>query len=138
MKATTIYILISVLCLSSYKSAAQKSITPQLLEHIDSLHQTCLDSGANMWNCANDFNNQMDSLLNVVYRNVKSKLTPEQFQTLKQEQLKWIRKRDDVYSKTNNENTKDGLSATDASMAALDQEAEFVKERILYLLKVYQ
>lgn len=138
MKNKFTLVFVVTFCILHNTASAQKQITAQLLNHIDSLHQACFDSGGNMWNCSNDFYNQMDSLLNVVYRSIKGKLTPEAFQMLKQEQLKWISKRDIVYSKANKENIKDGLGITDASMAALNTKAEFVKERTLYLLKNYK
>lgn len=86
---TAFLTLLILITLCSFKNVhAQKEVTPQLLEQLDSLHQNCLDKGKNMWNCADAFNKQVDSLLNIVYREIKSTTTAEKFQTLKKEQLK--------------------------------------------------
>jgi uncharacterized protein YecT (DUF1311 family) len=137
-KVVTIPLLAFYLLSGKLFAQTNKSVTPQLLEQLDKAHQTCLDKGENMWDCSHYFYNQMDSLLNVVYKSIKNNSAPEVFNALKQDELNWIAQRDKVYSGSFKGNKKNVLGTTDASMAALSVEANFVKKRILYLLQIYK
>jgi uncharacterized protein YecT (DUF1311 family) len=141
MKRKSALIISVVLSIATWESVAQfttqPTITPTFIEHLEDLHQTCLDRGENMWNCSNDFYNQMDSLLNVVYRNIKNKSTSEAAKSLKQDELKWLEKRNKEFIRIDKEKDVKNLGVTDASMVAIDQKAEYVKDRVLFLLKNY-
>jgi uncharacterized protein YecT (DUF1311 family) len=53
---------------------------------IEKDYQKCLDSGNGMMFCAMDFETKSDSLLNVAYKNLKSKLNTSEQNKLKSEQ----------------------------------------------------
>jgi len=115
---------------------------------IDSLttkYQTCLDEGKNMLDCSKLFYRQMDSMLNVVYFKQYSKLDSAHKIQLRNEQRLWLKSRDLFFKKTLNrfKQKNPGISpvgnasgAEDDAMIMLDENAEFVKERIILLLKI--
>jgi uncharacterized protein YecT (DUF1311 family) len=55
---------------------------------------SCLDNGVNMMGCSQLYYKTMDSILNVAYNKLRKTLTIDRQTALKQEQLKWIKKRD--------------------------------------------
>ncbi len=114
---------------------------------IDSLtkkYQTCLDEGKNMLDCSKLFYRQMDSMLNVVYFKQYSKLDSANKIQLRNEQRLWLKSRDVFFKKTLNRFKQkypgkspfsSAYGAEDDAMIMHDENAEFVKERILILLK---
>jgi len=115
----------------------------QTLKTIDSLetqHQTCLDKGEYMLGCSKTFYSQMDSLLNVQYKKLRSKCDSIQKEYLKDEQLEWLSNRDKQFSQTqkqvNKEAKKNGYDGgQDETMILTDKNAMFVKQRVIELIK---
>jgi uncharacterized protein YecT (DUF1311 family) len=82
-------IIISIFtCLTGF------SQTAKTIDSLESQHQSCLDKGEFMLGCTERFYFQMDSLLNVLYKKLRSKCDSIQKENLKDEQLQWISKRD--------------------------------------------
>jgi uncharacterized protein YecT (DUF1311 family) len=115
------------------------NLSAQSVETVDMLqqrYQKCLDSGQAMRNCALVFYNQMDSLLNVVYNQLRSNSDSLQKINLKDDQKDWLISRDNYFKKG-----KAGLKgkaktlSQDAEMMMHDKNALFVKSRVLELLK---
>lgn len=108
--------------------------TQQLIIKFEKRHQNCLDTQPSMLDCSLKYNKQIDSLLNVVYNKKRKLLSQEGKLKLKQEQLAWIKKRDE---NTKNVATKlkkeTDIIGSDLQMIILDQEANFVKKRVIYL-----
>ncbi|MDD2798735.1 MAG: lysozyme inhibitor LprI family protein [Bacteroidales bacterium] len=130
-----IWILVYGIWLASFSSFAQNKHTVDLLQ---SSYQSCLDTGANMSDCALTFYIQMDSLLNVTYTRLRAKLNPAKKATLKKEQKAWLQKRDQYLRKTNREAMKNGglnmPISQDERMMMYDKNAIFVKARVLKLV----
>jgi uncharacterized protein YecT (DUF1311 family) len=101
-------------------------------------YQACLDKGRDMVNCAALFYRQMDDLLNVYYQKLRSTCDQTQKETLKQEEIEWLAKRDAYFKKTLAESRKGGIKAVtpqDNEMVMFDKNAKFVKERVVELSK---
>jgi uncharacterized protein YecT (DUF1311 family) len=111
------------------------------IDEMSDKHQACLDSGINMLGCSSKFYIQMDSMLNVAYNNLKLKLIPPGRTNLKNDQLNWLHKRD-VYFRNKDriyrEKFNKGEWGTDMAMINYDDKAEFVKKRVLLLIKRLQ
>lgn len=99
-------------------------------------NQKCLDKGEVMLGCSQKYYVQMDSLLNVVYKNCRSKLSLNQQQELKNKQLLWLKNRDIKFKKIDSEDTGLG-NGLDDLMAKTQQKADFVSERISFLITNY-
>ena len=116
------------------------TINAQTLDEVSSLkreHQTCLDSGVNMLGCSTLFYEQMDSLLNLAYNNLRKKIMAGERDTLKNEEIHWIKTRDNYFSKRKREFQADMKKegwGNDMYMILYDEEAEFIGERVIELI----
>lgn len=99
-------------------------------------NQECLDKGGNMLGCSQKYNIQVDSLLNVVYKNIRKDLNETQQLDLKNKQLAWIKNRDLEFKKIDAQNTGLGKGSDDL-MVKTQQKADFVSERVSFLIASY-
>jgi uncharacterized protein YecT (DUF1311 family) len=89
----------SILFISIILTLNCSSQTLKTINEIEQSHQECLDRGGYMKGCSIKYYNESDSLLNSVYKNLKSKLNAEEQIKLKKEQLKWLKNRDNYFEK---------------------------------------
>lgn len=108
----------------------------KVLTQLEERYQDCLDNGTNMLSCAAKYYSQMDSMLNVVYKQSMNTLNPSQKTSLKADQEKWLLSRDKQFKKADLQSKK--TNTIDAQMIALDKKAGIVNERIRFLLKKYK
>lgn len=123
-----LFILVSVHC---------NSQTLETVYKMKSSYQNCLNKGGDMRNCAVVYYNQSDSLLNVVYKNLKTKISSKEQSKLKKEQLEWLKKRNQYFDKVYSDTKKEGNfreGSSDFDMIILDQEAAFVFGRVKELI----
>lgn len=106
------------------------------LKSLKEENQKCLDKGEDMLGCYRKYYIQMDSLLNTVYKNSRSKLNLNQQQELKNIQLLWLKNRDIKFKKIDSEDTGLGNSSDDL-MFKIQKKADFVSERISFLIANY-
>lgn len=131
-KPTIISILLCISFITAYS---------QLNKTVDSLekqYQSCLDKGEYMLGCSKLFYQQMDSLLNVYYKKLRSSCDSAQKENLKDEQFAWLEKRDKTFNETQKQTKagakKNGSSGgQDEQMFVADKNAQFVKERVIEL-----
>jgi uncharacterized protein YecT (DUF1311 family) len=134
MKRLKLAFILSVFILITSKVQAQ---TQTQLNSLNNKYQACLDKGINMLRCSNLYYNQMDSLLNVVYNRLRISMNPSEKTVLKNEQLKWLKTRDAYFKKVDKENGIGGKEyvGTDFQMIAIDEKAQFVRERVEELME---
>lgn len=109
-----------------------------VVARLDARYHACLDAGVNMAACAREFYFGMDSMLNVVYRALRSTLDTNDKTALKKEQIGWLKKRDAYFSgqeRIFRENMETGEWGPDMIMITYGNEADFVKERVLMLIE---
>ncbi len=106
------------------------------IQFLTNKNQKCLDSGEFMYECSNKFHLEIDSLLNVVYNNIRSKLKKEDKNILKTEQLSWLKSRDLKFKKIESEKTGLG-NGLDELMIKQQSKADFVLKRINFLITNY-
>lgn len=106
------------------------------LKKLNLQNQECLDKGENMLGCSQKYYAQIDSLLNVVYKNIKKGLNESQQLDLKNKQLAWIKNRDLKFKKIDIQNTGHG-NGLDDIMVKTQRKADFVAERISFLITAY-
>jgi uncharacterized protein YecT (DUF1311 family) len=108
----------------------------ELIKKLEIEHQNCLDNQAWMLGCSIKYNKQMDSLLNIVYNKKRQLLNKEEKLKLKEEQLVWLKKRDANTKKVSTKiKTDTDIIGSDLQMIITDEEANFVKKRVIYLIK---
>lgn len=121
--------------LLAFHSNAQ---TIETVNKFKTSYQHCLDNGNGMKNCAIEYYNQSDSLLNVSYKNLKLKLSSKEQSKLKKEQLEWIKQRDKYFEKVYADTKKEGHfteGSSDFDMVVFDEKAKFVFIRVKELIK---
>ncbi len=116
----------------------------KIINRLETQYQSCLDKGEYMLGCTKNFYFQMDSMLNVVYLKLHSTLSTSQKAKLKIEQKAWLLKRDIYFKMTLKEfETKNqdispsgpAFGAQNDAMFMYDDNAKFVKDRVLVLIK---
>jgi uncharacterized protein YecT (DUF1311 family) len=112
--------------------------TLKTVKDLKSSYQICLDQGNYMAGCSIDYYNQVDSLLNVVYQNLKHQLNSEDRPKFLQEQKEWLKKRDAYFRKITKTTIKEGVfseGTADFEMVVTDKKADFVVERLKVLIE---
>lgn len=91
-----------------------------------------------MLGCTRWYYSQMDSLLNVVYKNIHYQSDAAGKDRLKTEQKKWLTKRDVYFKKLEKEPHTEiapGILTRDEAMIMTDQKADYVRERVEVLIR---
>lgn len=132
LKVLAITFILLIVCMVG------RTQTVKTVEDMAIKHQACLDSEIDMLGCSKSFYLQMDSMLNVVYHQLRATLGEKQKQALKNQQFKWIKKRDTYFNKQDNTLQKKyekGEWGRDMEMITYDDKANFIKERVIVLIK---
>lgn len=69
------------------------------ISNFETEYQACLDKGIDMQGCSVSYYQKSDSLLNVVYKQLKLKLNLQEQSVLRSEQKKWLVYRDIYFKK---------------------------------------
>lgn len=130
---------LSIILFFLFFSMISRSQTTATIDSLENESQACLDKGEFMLGCSIHFYNQMDSMLNIVYNKLRSGLDSSQKELLKKEQKEWLKKRDKYFRQTEDKLKKaikenGGIAAQDDEMFRYEDNARFVKERILELI----
>ena len=104
------------------------------IEAYENKYQECLDKGINMLGCTQLFYKQSDSLLNVVYKKIYSRLDSKRKAKLKSSQLIWLKKRDAEFKSFEAEKSDPSLGVEDNKMVVLDKKAIYVLDRVYFLI----
>lgn len=115
-----------------------KAQTMETVSKLKASYQKCVDSGSGMKNCAIEYYNESDSLMNVAYKNLKLKLSSKEQSKLKKEQLDWIKKRDLYFEKVYSDTKKEGHfveGSSDFDMVVFDEKANYIFARVKELIK---
>ena len=124
--------LVIFIILFGYCSNAQSLKT---LDQLEESYQACLDKGINMLGCSEAYYLQMDSMLNVVYKQYRAKLNSSLRSKLKTDQIKWLSSRDNYFKNIILDSEEQALSKEDKEMVIIDKKAQFVRDRVIELLK---
>ena len=114
----------------------------QKIKTIDSLenkYQSCLDKGQNMLGCTKTFYAQMESLLNLLYKKLLSKMGTAEGARFKNNQREWLKERDKQFVLFKEQMHKEAVNievdgGQDEQMILADKKAQFVKQRVVELL----
>ncbi len=135
MKILTYLLLVALIfgCSSSIADSYRKT-----LDSLEKQHQTELDKGERMVLVEQEYGITMDSMLNVVYKDLMLKLNDSEKKNLRIAQREWIKKRDiefeELWKPLNEMTTEIGFAPQDARMMVYSQEAIYIKKRVLELV----
>lgn len=137
MKTLKAILTITLLCQFSTLCMSQ---TTKTIDSLETKCQECLDRGEFMLGCSEMFYYQMDSILNIRYKLLRSRSNATQKSNLKTEQLKWLAKRDKQFAinkqKVHKQAVIDEMDGGQDEMMILTQKnADFIKARVIELLK---
>lgn len=110
---------------------------------VDSLekgYQRCLAQTRYTYGCALEYYQQMDSMLDIVYRQLYSRLDTSRRRNLKVEQGLWIEKKESYFKLLDTRVEKfrsKTLAGLDDQAIATDQKAAYIKERVTALIKSF-
>lgn len=127
--------ILLLVILFSFQSNAQ---TMEIVSKLKSSYQHCLDGGNGMKNCSLDYYEKSDSLLNVMYNNLKLKLSSKEQSKLKKEQVEWVKKRNAYFEKLYSDTKKEGNfseGSSDFDMVVFDEKGNYVLARVKELIK---
>ena len=131
-------IVIAALVLCTHFCFAQIS-SVSMIRYVNAMETACRKcvgaGGNNIINCENTFYTQMDSILNVSYLALKKKMSRGDFDILKMNQRVWLKERDNYFKQQESEIGKSGAGLEADKAQAIHQEALFVKDRVMYMLK---
>ncbi|ANH81964.1 hypothetical protein A8C56_14185 [Niabella ginsenosidivorans] len=101
--------------------------------------QHCADATGHTDQCNRRLYDGLDSLLNVAYKNLLSKLSPSKRSALQKEERNWIKKRDLQFQQFEKEvNTHDGTSVPGTEIYdtfLYEKKNELVRKRVLQLIE---
>ncbi|RZL44850.1 MAG: DUF1311 domain-containing protein [Pedobacter sp.] len=124
----TLFFIISF----SLSICSQSYIKEADIKKLEVKYQACLDNGDYMLGCSNQFYVEMDSCLNVAYKQLRQTSDELVKAALKKEQLEWLKIRDRKFAYIDKTNKDEGQ---DGEMFRRDEKANFVKERVLVLIR---
>lgn len=133
LKLNFLTIIFIFTCLTGF------SQTAKTIDSLESQYQACLDKGEFMLGCSERFYLQMDSLLNVQYKKLRSKCDSMQKENLKDEQLQWLSKRDKQFRENQKQVHKEakekGYDGGEIeTMILTDKNAMFIKKRVIEII----
>jgi len=136
MKLKTIILFQIFFCFFITSAFSQ---TKQTIESLENKYQACLDKGQNMLGCANTFYAQVDSLLNLQYRNLLGQMGAAGSVRFKKEQRKWLTDRDKHFVLLKQQVYKEAVDngfdgGQDEQMIVAERKAMYVKQRVVELL----
>lgn len=126
-------VVLTLGCSSSIADSYRKKI-----ESLEKQQQTELDKGERMMLVEQEYEITMDSMLNVVYKDLMLKLNDVEKKNLRTEQREWIKQRDiefvELWEPINEMTTEIGFIPEDARMIVYSQKANYIKKRVLELV----
>ena len=127
MKKLIVFIGLSFLIILVKPSNAQIDAVVKL----DEVYEDCL-AGKDMYACAVTYYDSMDSLLNVVYKKLRSKLDDDEKAKLKTDEIKWIKEKEKKFKEINDNIDPEG--GRDELLFAKDKKTKFIRDRVIYLI----
>lgn len=116
-------------------SVAQTSI---VINQMELQHKECLKIKPDSSNCSKLFLQQMDSMVSVVFNEVKTQIASDQKSDIIKDQMSWSKKKADFFKiqdETFVYNLKEEIWKKDMIRITYQQKAEFLLKRIKFLLK---
>jgi uncharacterized protein YecT (DUF1311 family) len=129
-----ILIILVFLATNAYAQTSQAA-----LDSLESQYQQCLSSDHRMYDCAVNYYQQLDSLLNSTLQQLYSNLDQDKLQQLQSDQSAWEEKKTEYFKKIDervermHKRTLEGL---DDEMISTDNKAAYIRQRLTSLLNI--
>jgi uncharacterized protein YecT (DUF1311 family) len=130
-----------LLLIAFFINMALHAQTTEQIDTLEARYLACIDKGDHMLGCTSGYYEQMDSMLNAVYKNIILKLDATKKQQLRTEQRKWLAERDKKFKQIEKEektkNPGDEYQGQDSEMFIVDKKAKIVNERTRELIRSF-
>ncbi|ASZ10317.1 DUF1311 domain-containing protein [Chitinophaga pendula] len=127
-------LLLSALFLTIAATTSAQTRYTAAVDSLDIRYQQCMAKGQDMYSCAIEYYQQLDSMLQAVYEELYERLGADRQTVLKTDQDAWIQQRD-RYFKTIDTKAAKSLFGLDDQTIAADNKAAYIKDRVVALLK---
>jgi hypothetical protein len=130
-----IFLLIPILSLSSISVYAQAD---KSIDEMEAAHKACLSVKPDSSGCSRLFLIQMDSMLNIVFNQVKELTFSDEKVALMKDQISWNLRRDAYFKKQDinfSYQLAEGTWKKDMIRVVYENKADFLVKRIRQLLK---
>jgi uncharacterized protein YecT (DUF1311 family) len=127
--------MLLLLCLNLVAQNKQAAI-----DSLENQYQRCLSKGQYMYGCALEYYRQLDSMLDLVYRQLYSRLDTSRRQRLAVQQIQWKEKKDAYFKLLDTRVEKlhkKTLAGLDDRAIATDHKAAYIKDRVTELISRY-
>jgi uncharacterized protein YecT (DUF1311 family) len=131
-------LLLSLSLLMGIETFAQTKRS--VIDSLERNYQRCLSKSQYMYGCALEYYREMDSMLDIVYRQLYTKLDTSRRRNLKVEQVLWQERKESYFKLLDTrveKLRKKTLAGLDDQAIATDQKAAYIKERVTALIKSY-
>lgn len=109
-----------------------------VVDSLERTYQLCLAQSRYTYGCALEYYQQMDSMLDIVYRRLYTSLDTSRRRNLKVEQGLWLEKKESYFKLLDARVEKfrgKTLAGLDDQAITTDQKAAYIKERVTALIK---
>lgn len=130
--------IVSVMFLLVITTLFSHAQTAKTIDEMESVHKECMRIKEDSTVCSRRFLAQMDSMLLIVFNEVKQNTADDKQPTLIVEQAAWNKKKGEFFKKQDETfvyNLKDGSWTKDMIRLIYRQKADYVLKRIRVLLK---
>jgi uncharacterized protein YecT (DUF1311 family) len=112
--------------------------TANTIDEMEAVHKECIRIKEDSVVCSRKFLAQMDSMVNIVFNEVKAKVAADEKAALVQDQMSWTKKKGEFFKKKDDTfvyNLQEGIWKKDMIRITYQQKADYLLKRIRLLLK---
>jgi len=112
--------------------------TANTIDEMEAVHKECIRIKEDSVVCSRKFLAQMDSMVNIVFNEVKAKVAADEKAALVQDQMSWTKKKGEFFKKQDDTfvyNLQEGIWKKDMIRITYQQKADYLLKRIRLLLK---
>lgn len=131
-KMKVIFILLFIIATKQGAAQIYSYKVEAIVNRIDVRCMECCDGGTDVAYCEDIRNIKLDSVLNVVYKELKKEMDSASFGKIKIEQREWLKKRN-----ANNKSNASKVNKDDVAERAsvVMEDSNFIEQRLVYLSK---
>jgi uncharacterized protein YecT (DUF1311 family) len=112
--------------------------TANTIDEMEAVNKECIRIKEDSVVCSRKFLAQMDSMVNIVFNEVKAKVAADEKAALVQDQMSWTKKKGEFFKKQDDTfvyNLQEGIWKKDMIRITYQQKADYLLKRIRLLLK---
>ena len=134
-KVISVFLLIILLITQQALAQISPKDIKVKIKEWDKTCQACIDAGTNNFvTCEYTRHDKLDSVLNLVYKELKKEMDATAFEKLKTEQRTWLKKKNENHLEYRAQIGKSGAGPEADEALMISSDSDFIEQRIVYLL----